>query len=269
VLHARVSLTVDIDADKQSAINLFLGVHEHHGHVVHSRGSYQQWYQPHNLETAYTLDECLHALHDFVIYRGDFWSEYYRPLLFTSLGKHFAYCMNTLKAPGKFMNGGGYSPFLLSNPNTVHQPRLMAGVRRWIGNQAQSHSDIVIKSMHTTNMDARSQSHNKAETHTQTTGVLASQLLNPQVPQEELLEYHRYIDKDQLIHDAMQSEAEATDQLLYMKCIEKNAGKGELVSANGIVELYERYILSASGDWMSTLADTYTYTQWLAEVVTV
>jgi hypothetical protein len=67
----------------------------------------------------------------------------------------------------------------------------------------------------------------------------------------------------------MQSEAEATDQLLYMKCIEKNAGKGELVSANGIVELYERYILSASGDWMSTLADTYTYTQWLAEVVTV
>jgi hypothetical protein len=69
----------------------------------------------------------------------------------------------------------------------------MAGVRRWIGNQAQSHSDIVIKSMHTTNMDARSQSHNKSETHTQTTGVLASQLLNPQVPQEELLEYHRQV----------------------------------------------------------------------------
>lgn len=69
----------------------------------------------------------------------------------------------------------------------------MAGVRRWIGNQAQPHSDIVRKSMHTINMDARTQSHNKAETHAQTTGLLASQLLNPQVPQEELLEYHRQV----------------------------------------------------------------------------
>ena len=71
--------------------------------------------------------------------------------------------------------------------------RLMAGVRRWIGNQAPPHSDIARKSMHATNIAARSQSHNKAETHTQTTGVLASQLLNPQVPQEELLEYHRQV----------------------------------------------------------------------------
>ena len=47
--------------------------------------------------------------------------------------------------------------------------------------------------MHTINMDARTQSHNKAETHAQTTGLLASQLLNPQVPQEELLEYHRQV----------------------------------------------------------------------------
>lgn len=67
----------------------------------------------------------------------------------------------------------------------------------------------------------------------------------------------------------MQSEAEITDQLLYMKCIEKNTGKGELVLSNGIVELYERYMLSASGHRMPTPADTYTYTQWLTEVVTV
>lgn len=91
---------VDIDADKQAAINLFLGVREHRGQVVHSRGSYQQWYQPCNLETAYTLDKCLQALHLFVTHQEGFWPEYYRPLLFTSLGKHFAYCMNTLKAPG-------------------------------------------------------------------------------------------------------------------------------------------------------------------------
>ncbi|KAF8440057.1 polyphosphoinositide phosphatase [Boletus edulis BED1] len=251
-----------LDADKQAAINLFLGVHEHHGHVVRSRGNYQQWYQPDNLEIAYTLDECLHALHDFVTHRGDFWSEYYRPSLFTSLGKHFAYCMNSLKTPGKFISGSGYSPFLPSSPHAVHQPRLMAGVRRWIGNQTPPHNDIVKKSIHTTNIDARSQAHKKSEIHVQTTGMLASQLLNPQVPQEELLEYHRYIDLDQLIRDAMQNEAETTDQFLYVKCIEKSTGKRELLSDNGIV--YERYMLSASGDQTSTLvADTYSYAKWL------
>lgn len=71
--------------------------------------------------------------------------------------------------------------------------RLMAGVRRWIGNQTPSHSDILRKSTHATSMDARSQAHNKAETHTPSTDVLASQLLNPQVAQEELLEYHRQV----------------------------------------------------------------------------
>ncbi|KAI5993402.1 SacI homology domain-containing protein [Pisolithus marmoratus] len=35
------------------------------------------------------------SLSDFVEQRGDFWSEYYRPLLFTSVEKHFAFCMST------------------------------------------------------------------------------------------------------------------------------------------------------------------------------
>lgn len=67
----------------------------------------------------------------------------------------------------------------------------------------------------------------------------------------------------------MQSEAEITDQLLYMKYIEKNTGKRELLLADGIVELYEGYMLSASGDQVSTLTDIYSYTKWLTEVVTV
>jgi hypothetical protein len=105
-------LIILADADKQTAINLFLGVHEHHGQVSHPRGNYQQWYQPQNLATVYTVEGCFHALNDFVTWRGDFWSEYYRPLLFTSLGKHFAYCMNTLKPPGQV------TPFII-NPGFV------------------------------------------------------------------------------------------------------------------------------------------------------
>ncbi|KAG9310994.1 polyphosphoinositide phosphatase [Chiua virens] len=254
-----------LDADKQTAINLFLGVHEHHGKTVHPRGGYQQWYQPGHLETAYTLDDCSHALHDFAAHRGDFWSEYYRPLLFTSLGKHFAYCMNTLKAPGKSVNGSGYSPFLPSNLNPVHQPRLMAGVRKWIGNQTPSHNESMRKSMHSAKMDARSQLYSKTDAHVQSTGVLASQLLDPKVPQEELLEYHRYIDDDQLIHDAMQGDAELTDQLLYMKHVEKSTGREESLLIDGIVELYEGYMLSVTDSQISAPTDVYSYVKWLME----
>lgn len=67
----------------------------------------------------------------------------------------------------------------------------------------------------------------------------------------------------------MQSEAEITDHLLYMKYVEKNSERGELLLADGIVELYEGYMLSASGNQVLTLADTYSYSKWLTEVVTV
>lgn len=67
----------------------------------------------------------------------------------------------------------------------------------------------------------------------------------------------------------MQSEAEVTDHLLYMKYIEKNTERGELLLVDGIVELYEGYMLSASDNQLSTLEDTYNYSKWLTEVVIV
>lgn len=91
-----------LDADKQTAINLFLGVHGERI-ITHApvRGGYQKWFDEKNLEPPYVVDKCDKGLRDFVTYKGDFWVEYYRPLLFTSLGKHFAYSMNsTLKLPG-------------------------------------------------------------------------------------------------------------------------------------------------------------------------
>lgn len=69
----------------------------------------------------------------------------------------------------------------------------MAGVRRWIGNPVPSLNDTMRKSMHSTHIDARSQPYSKVEIHTQSTGTLAIQLLDPKVPSEELLEYHRQV----------------------------------------------------------------------------
>ena len=92
------------DADKQAAINLFLGIQNDRA-ITQSvqRGSYRDWYKAEHLEPAYNLAECERGIQEFVekYERGDFWIEYYRPLLFTSLGKHFVYSMNsTLKLPG-------------------------------------------------------------------------------------------------------------------------------------------------------------------------
>lgn len=91
-----------LDADKQAAINLFLGVQsERATSPKPKRGGYRTWFDPKNLEPAYRLEDCERGLKEFAEHRSDFWIEYYRPLLFTSLGKHFAYSMNsTLKLPG-------------------------------------------------------------------------------------------------------------------------------------------------------------------------
>jgi len=91
------------DADKQAAIYLFLGVPSDTT-LVHSpkRSGYQQWFHDEHLNSPYTLETCQEGINDFVESSSDFWMGYYRPLLFTSLGKHFAYSMNgTLELPGQ------------------------------------------------------------------------------------------------------------------------------------------------------------------------
>lgn len=99
------------DADKQAAINLFLGVQSERTVIQPPvRGGYRKWFHEENLKPAYDVEECDKALQQFVRQKGDFWVEYYRPSLFTSLGKHFAYSMNsTLKLPGY-----GTVPWLLT-----------------------------------------------------------------------------------------------------------------------------------------------------------
>jgi hypothetical protein len=96
------ALTIILDADKQTAINLFLGVRSERSITrPPKRGGYQSWVDERHLGPAYVVGECEKGLLEFVQTRGDFWVEYYRPLLFTALGKHFAYSMNsTLKLPG-------------------------------------------------------------------------------------------------------------------------------------------------------------------------
>jgi hypothetical protein len=133
-----------LDADKQLAINIFLGIKD--DRVITGKqmkfGGYEKWFDPEKVgissrkngdsgasgagnapteqpdcdhgECRFDLDVCEQALQKFVDQdagegvaagtsgtNAEYWVEYYRPLLFTGLGKHFSYGMNsTLKLPG-------------------------------------------------------------------------------------------------------------------------------------------------------------------------
>lgn len=100
VIHLDCSILAD--ADKQAAIDLFLGI-QCDSMLVRSpkRSGYYAWFRDEHLSSLYTLEACKDGINDFVERSSDFWMGYYRPLLFTSIGKHFAYSMNsTLKLPG-------------------------------------------------------------------------------------------------------------------------------------------------------------------------
>ncbi|RDX41180.1 hypothetical protein OH76DRAFT_1365037 [Lentinus brumalis] len=175
-----------LDNDKQAAINLFLGVPSEKTSTrsPRTRGNYQKWFTDEHLGTAYPLEECEQAVTHFVNTRADYWIEYYRPLLFTSLGKHFAFSMNsTLKLPGKTARDINISPFL---PHHTHQhPKLMDGVRRWMGtNQAKgSRSSRIDRTQ-----DPKSKlkkPHVAPESLPETLPELVMRLLDPVVNEEE------------------------------------------------------------------------------------
>jgi phosphatidylinositol 3,5-bisphosphate 5-phosphatase len=86
-----------IDADKQAAINLFLGVHNERA-VVHpiKRGGYRQWFNiKHFSSFSRDTDQSMQRLLEFSCTHGDFWTEYYQPLMFTRLKDYYAYTMNS------------------------------------------------------------------------------------------------------------------------------------------------------------------------------
>ncbi|KAF8597664.1 hypothetical protein BDV93DRAFT_452471 [Ceratobasidium sp. AG-I] len=83
-----------LDADKQAAIDVFLGVNNDSKPAAPpERRAYQEWFHPENLEPVFVPEDCASALCEFAQTRADFWDEYYRPRLFTSLQKHFAFSM--------------------------------------------------------------------------------------------------------------------------------------------------------------------------------
>ncbi|KAH8980934.1 polyphosphoinositide phosphatase [Lactarius hatsudake] len=215
-----------LDADKQAAIDLFLGV-QSDTTLVHSpkRSGYQQWFHDEHLNSPYTLETCQEGINDFVECSSDFWMGYYRPLLFTSLGKHFAYSMNsTLKLPGKTFKDINHSPFYPHDKVLRNRSRLIEGVRKWMGSQpAPVHQN--------TKATARSRApdlpHETERIDPTDTGVMATRHLAPFVSEEEEGEYQRYIDQTQGLMEDDESGPGPGDLDVYEKAVSFLSGNVE------------------------------------------
>ncbi|KAH8822765.1 polyphosphoinositide phosphatase [Flagelloscypha sp. PMI_526] len=211
-----------LDADKQAATNLFLGVKDSETIIskAPSRKGYTNWYNPEHLEPPYVVSECDQSLREFVLARGDFWTEYYRPLLFTSLGKHFAYSMNsTLKLPGKTAKDVNQSPFEINRRGGT---KVVDGLRQWIGSQPRSspkkHRDK------STARPKRQQAPPPPLAEENTTEYIANARLNPFVKESEEAEYADYITHGAKLLDAPTSNIERKDMEVYVFAVRTGMG---------------------------------------------
>ncbi|KAG6916548.1 hypothetical protein DXG01_006431 [Tephrocybe rancida] len=180
-----------LDADKQTAINLFLGLPSASPSPTHppARSGYRAWFDPAHLAQPYALPTCTAALEAFVRKGGgDYWVEYYRPLLFTSLGKHFAYSMN------------------------------IQGVRRWMAAQpAQPDGKPAAR----TEQVAAAPESRALEYSTE---AMAARHLDPVVEEDEEAEYQGYIDQCQDLLSALHTSGERKDREIYAGAVRTAAG---------------------------------------------
>lgn len=56
---------------------------------------YREWYDPKHLEPLYSVEECTEGLCNYVWTKADYWNEYYRPRILSSLGKQFTVNMSS------------------------------------------------------------------------------------------------------------------------------------------------------------------------------
>ncbi|KAF5343594.1 hypothetical protein D9757_013690 [Collybiopsis confluens] len=291
-----------LDADKQAAINLFLGITNDRPialplvrartrkdttslppltngetkptsasnpvvvaltspHVPSSTPtptSYRKWFHESHLSPPYVVADCLERLNEFARYspRGEFWIEYYRPLLFTSLMKHFAYSMNsTLKLPGKTAKDMNGSPFetrgvargRTGNSSAGTPGKVVQGVKRWMSSNPNKNnrnrntsmpmpppmggdprtksgkSRARVKTMtelaleQTTTTTAQDRMSNSTE-------LVARQLLDPFVSEEEVVEYQGYIDQCQELLDAPFDSGAREDLEVYAMNVRTASG---------------------------------------------
>ncbi|SCZ96130.1 BZ3501_MvSof-1269-A2-R1_Chr1-3g01972 [Microbotryum saponariae] len=128
-----------VDADKQAAIDVFLGIEAPIAHQpplsysqTKNRRSYRNWYTPEHLKASLTPSEAERRLKatvedDDASGSANYWQAFYRPQLLTQFDKHFAVIMNStsryLKAAALISDGPDASPFVARHALNAAQHR--------------------------------------------------------------------------------------------------------------------------------------------------
>ncbi|SGY30580.1 BQ5605_C002g01166 [Microbotryum silenes-dioicae] len=128
-----------VDADKQAAIDVFLGIEAPVAHQpplsysqTKNRRSYRNWYTPEHFKASLTPSEAERRLKatvedDDASGSANYWQAFYRPQLLTQFDKHFAVIMNStsryLKAAALISDGPDASPFVARHALNVAQHR--------------------------------------------------------------------------------------------------------------------------------------------------
>ncbi|KAG8751052.1 phosphatidylinositol-3,5-bisphosphate 5-phosphatase [Ceratobasidium sp. 428] len=235
------------DADKQAAIDVFLGVHNDTKlGPPPERRTYQQWFHPENLEPIFVPESCASALCEFAERGAEFWDEYYRPKLFTSLQKHFAYSMyssSKLAGDKKAASEAEGSPFIprIVAPS-MQPPKLMQGVRRWMGSSQGSSKRK--QNIVTTPPQITSTESSRKVVDPSSVEAIVARSLSPTVPKEEEKEYQRYIMQHSDLMDTTGSleQIDQEDYDLYCEGVQILQGDlSELEVPEKCLKLYKSY----------------------------
>ncbi|CAE6469140.1 unnamed protein product [Rhizoctonia solani] len=241
-----------LDADKQASIDVFLGIrNDSKPCAPPERRAYQQWFHPENLEPVFVPEQCSSALCDFAQTRADFWDEYYRPKLFTSLQKHFAFSMSSsskLTGDKKLLDSEN-SPFIprIAVPS-MQPPKLMQGVRRWMGS-AQGSSKRKPNAITIPPTAQPTENPREMLDPHSVEGIIA-RALSPTVSEREEKEYQRYIEQHSDLMDTAGSieQIDQDDYSLYLREVQIGHGHiDDLDVPEKCHKLYNTYAQSAAG----------------------
>ncbi|CAE6359255.1 unnamed protein product [Rhizoctonia solani] len=237
------------NADKQASIDVFLGIRSDcKPSTPPERRAYQQWFHPENLDPVFVPEQCSSALCEFAQTRADFWDEYYRPKLFTSLQKHFAFSMSSSsKLTGdKKLSEPECSPFIprIVAPS-MQPPKLMQGVRRWMGQgpSKRKPNPITIPPKTQPAEDPRE----TLDPHSVETMV--ARALSPVVSVDEEKEYQRYIEQHSDLMDTAGSveQIDQKDYSLYLHEVRIGHGEiGDLDVPEACLRRYDAHVKNAA-----------------------
>ncbi|KEI41332.1 uncharacterized protein L969DRAFT_70805 [Mixia osmundae IAM 14324] len=222
-----------VDADKQTAINLFLGIdtqvllrlaHRNKG----LRKSYQQWFDRRFVDGS-TREAALSRLLDQSLRDDiDYWIEYYRPKVVTFVQRHFAYKVNsTLKySPSARFSGDQLDESPFTKRKNIEQPHIKAlgGTRQWMSTASRDNVNDKRKS--------RGGKGELGDTEAEpmrvlppasTTEGLALRLLAPVVEPQEGDEYERYV--HQFAHLSLSQDLQRSQDLsVYRRACQISKG---------------------------------------------